>query len=262
MNNWSHLTNDRLRRKTVRASSSMAKSKIDIARLWGFADPREIPAYSTAEAAHYLCMPQQTVRAWVYGTSYGQRGHKRRFKPVIQLPVPDTLLLSFFNLAEVHVLRALRTKHEIKLPLIRKALDFVNERFGWERPLLQQDFKTDGVRLFVDHLGKLVEASAGGQTMMQEVMAHLERLDWEDNIVARLYPFTRPSPLNAPKSVIIDPRHSFGRPILAEARIATAVIAQRYKAGESVHSLADDYGCDHLEIEEGIRCELRLSAAA
>lgn len=240
----------------------MAKSKIDIAKLWDFDDPREVPAYSTADAAHYLCMPQETVRAWVRGTSYGTRGHKRRFRPVIQFPVADTPLLSFFNLAEVHVLRALRTKHEIRLPVIRKALDFVKEKYGWERPLLQQDFKTDGVRLFVDHLGKVVEASAGGQIIMESVMAHLERLEWENNLVARLYPFTRLSPLNAPKSVIIDPRHSFGRPILAEARIATAVIAERYKGGESIDALADDYGCDHLEIEEGIRCELRLSAAA
>jgi uncharacterized protein (DUF433 family) len=240
----------------------MAKSKIDIAAVWGFDDPRDVPAYSVAEAAHYLCMPQQTVRAWVRGTSYTHSGKRMQFKQVIQLPVQEVSLLSFFNLAEVHVLRALRTKHEIKLPLIRKSLDYVEKELGWKRPLLQQEFKTDGVRLFVEKLGKLVDASAQGQMMMREVMVHLERLEWEDNVVARLYPFTRPDPANAPKSVIIDPRHSFGRPILTEARIATAVIAERYKAGESISSLADDYGCGHLEIEEGIRCELRLSTAA
>jgi len=240
----------------------MATSKVNIAEVWECADPREAPAYSIAEAAHYLCMPKQTVRAWVLGTSYTHKGTRRRFKQVIRLPQRRSSLLSFFNLAEVHVLRALRTTHGIKLPIIRKALDYVTDEFGWERPLLEQEFKTDGVRLFVEKLDKLVEASPGGQVVMQEVMAHLERLEWENHVVARLYPFTRPDPMNAPKSVIIDPRYSFGRPILTASRIATAVIGERYKAGETIGALADDYGCSPLDIEEGIRCELRLNAAA
>jgi len=240
----------------------MPKSKIDIAALWGLRDPREAPAYSVTEAAQYLCMPKQTIRAWVQGTSYSHKGSKRRFHPVIQLPASGTLLLSFFNLTEVHVLRALRTRHAIQLPLIRKALQYVKLEFGWDRPLIQQEFKTDGVRLFVEKLGRLVDASGGGQLVMREVMVHLERLEWENNLVARLYPFTRLDPVGGPKSALIDPRYSFGRPILAGSRITTALIAERYKAGESIEALADDYGCSHLEIEEGIRCELRLGTAA
>ena len=60
---------------------------------------------------------------------------------------------------------------------------------------------------------------------------------------------------------MIDPYVSFGRPSLTSSDIATAVIAERYKAGDSVDELADDYGCVRLEIEEAIRCELRIEAA-
>lgn len=44
--------------------------------------------------------------------------------------------------------------------------------------------------------------------------------------------------------------------------IPTAVIAERYKAGESIQDLAADYGRAPEEIEEAIRCELRLAEAA
>jgi uncharacterized protein (DUF433 family) len=54
---------------------------------------------------------------------------------------------------------------------------------------------------------------------------------------------------------------SFGRPVLAGTGIPTAVIAERYKAGESMDDLADDYGRRRLEIEEAIRCELSVEAA-
>ncbi len=77
----------------------------------------------------------------------------------------------------------------------------------------------------------------------------------------RLYPFTRPGDLDQPRAVVIDPRVSFGRPVLAGTGIATAVIAERYKAGESTAELAQDYGREQAEIEEAIRCERKLEAA-
>jgi uncharacterized protein (DUF433 family) len=170
--------------------------------------------------------------------------------------------LSFFNLVETHALRSLRVIHGIDLPKIRMALDYVKKKLGWPRPLIHEGFKTDGIGLFVDHLGRLIEVSAGGQIVMREVMTHLERIEWENRIAARLYPFTRLNTENAPKSVFIDPRFSFGRPILKESHISTAVIAERYKAGDSIDELAEDYGCTRLEIEEAVRCELPLPAAA
>jgi hypothetical protein len=40
---------------------------------------------------------------------------------VIELPDRSHNLLSFYNLAEAHVLRALRTEYGVLLPIIRKA---------------------------------------------------------------------------------------------------------------------------------------------
>jgi uncharacterized protein (DUF433 family) len=49
--------------------------------------------------------------------------------------------------------------------------------------------------------------------------------------------------------------------VLAGTGIPTAIIAERYKAGEEIGALADDYGRPTLEIEEAIRCELYTRAA-
>jgi len=59
-------------------------------------------------------------------------------------------------------------------------------------------------------------------------------------------------PLRIPK-YIIDPYVYFGRPVLVGTGIPTAVIADRYKAGDSVDDLANDYGRQWLEIEEATR---------
>ena len=61
--------------------------------------------------------------------------------------------------------------------------------------------------------------------------------------------------------MVIDPFVSFGRPVLAGTGIVTAVLAERFKAGESVEELAKDYGRTALDIQEALRCELPLEAA-
>ena len=40
-------------------------------------DPRLVPAYSVAEAAHYLRMPEGTLRSWVAGSSRGKASDRR-----------------------------------------------------------------------------------------------------------------------------------------------------------------------------------------
>jgi uncharacterized protein (DUF433 family) len=60
--------------------------------------------------------------------------------------------------------------------------------------------------------------------------------------------------------VVIDPGRGFGLPILEGPGISTAVVAERFKAGESMDELADDYGCSPLEVSEAIRFELPEAA--
>ncbi len=243
----------------------MAKLKFDPTKTLGFVDPWETPTYGIPEAAHYLRMPPATLRSWVLGRDYPTEGGKKWFKPLIEIADSTNRLLSFVNLAEAHVLDACRRFHQIRMDKIRPAIDFVAEKFGSRHPLVDRQFETNGVSLFVTRYGELIDASAGGQAVMRDlVQQHLERLERDDGRIARLYPFTRPAPgANSPRSVFIDPRVSFGRPVLANVHIATAAIAERYSAGELIDHLAQDYGCERLDVEEAIRCELRpLDAAA
>ena len=250
------------------ARCPVVKLRFDIRQFADFDDPRDVPIYGIREAAHYLQVPPSTLRSWVAGRDYpvekGRR--KKRFQPLIELPDAKMLWLSFSNLAEAHVLSAFRREHNVPLPAIRAALEFVTKRYGWRRPFIEQEFKTDGVVLLIEELGRhgsIVDASAQGQLVMRKVVeAHLKRLEWENRLVSRLYPFTTARQLRGPKSVMMDPRYSFGRPILRNCHIPTAMIAERYKAGESVDDLADDYGCPRRDIEEALRCELSMKTAA
>jgi uncharacterized protein (DUF433 family) len=241
----------------------MAKLRFDPAKSSEFSTPLETPTYGIPEAAHYLRMPAATLRDWLLGCPYSVKHgtEKRRSRPLIDLADKDAKLLSFINLAEAHVLCAFRRTHNVPLENIRLALDFVTAHFGWQRPLVQQEFATDGVGMFVERFGHLVDAATGQIGIRSILEAHLRRLERNEFGVFRLYPFTRPNfPDDNPKSVFIDPIVGFGRPVLAIAKIPTASLVERYLAGEAIEHLARDYDCETLDIQEAIRCEWNAAA--
>jgi uncharacterized protein (DUF433 family) len=226
--------------------------------LYGGTDSRDIPAYSISDAARYLRIPAGTIRSWTVGRYYPTLNGSNFFKPLIPIRNLKPRLLSFTNLVEVHVLRAIRKHHQIQLDKVRIALDFLEEQFQVSHPLARERFLTDGVDLFIERYGSLINASKSVQTELKDAFnAHLERIEPDDTGLAiRLYPFTRSHEEDNPRIVVIDPRIAFGRLVIAETGITTRVLAERYQAGDSIDELADDYDCDRLKIEEAIRCEL------
>ena len=225
-------------------------------------DPRLLPAYAVAEAAHYLRMPDGTLRSWVVGRWYPVAGQSKRSRPLIHLDDPQGQYLSFINLVEAHVLAAIRRRHGVKLPKVRTALDYVKGQFKIERPLIDQTFQTDGLDLFVERYGDLINASREGQQAMKEIISvYLKRIERDaKGLPIKLYPFTRDTESDAarksdPRVVVMNPAVSFGRPVIAGTGIPVSSIYERYKAGDSVANLAQDFNLETGAIEEAIRCE-------
>lgn len=227
-------------------------------------DPREAPSYGILEAAHYLNIPKATLRSWVLGRNYPTNHGAQSFRPLLTIADEKHKLLSFINLVEAHVLAAIRRKHNIELPKIRSALEYTQSKLGVARPLAEQQFETDGVNLFVEKLGELISVSENGQHAMRAILiTHLKRIERDPRgVPIKLFPFTRSTRNNDERqAIVIDPSISFGRPSLSNTGIPTAILAERYKAGDSIDSLAEDYGARRDAIEEAIRCELELKAA-
>jgi len=220
-------------------------------------DRRELPAYSIAEAAHYLTVPEGTVRYWSTGQG--------KYAPLIEISSLQPALLSFINLVELHVLAAIRRKHTVPMPKVRSAIEYLSKNTDSVRdkrhPLISKQLETNGLDLFIQRYGELLNISQDGQIAMREVMsAALHRIERDAHgIPIKLYPYTRSSIHAAPAMVVIDPALSAGRPVIAGTGLATEVIAERYKAGESIEELARDYERDEKEIEEAVRCELQAA---
>lgn len=231
-------------------------------------DPREMPAYTLADAAHYLKLSLPTLRSWVRGRKYPTAKGEVSFAPLVKLPDRNSPMLSFVNLVEIHVLDAIRSKHNVPLINVRRAIAYLEKHHESGHPLAEQWFQTDGIDLFVEKYGQIINVSRDGQIEMKEIIqAYLHRIERDPKgIPVRLYPFLLKRRLEEaekePKLVVIDPRISFGRPVIAGTGIPTEVVAERYEAGDSMAELAEDYGRKASEIEATIRYEFARRQAA
>ena len=224
-------------------------------------DVRELPAYSIADAAGYLRLPVSTLRSWVLGQNYRVGDQHKFFKPVIDIADRKERQLSFIHLVEAFVLAGIRRQHEIPLPKVRKAVDYLRRTFNSNRPLSDEQFQTDGVDLFVEKMGSLIGATQEGQIQMRDIIrGRLERVHRDPKgIPEKIVLFPARPDTKGSADVVIDPRLSFGRPVLDRLGVRTAILAERFDAGDSIEVLAREYEAPPEAIQNAIRCERRAA---
>ena len=207
------------------------------------------PAYSCLQAAQYAGVPTATLRSWS-----GPEG----------LIVPAGASgYSFNNLAEAHVLKAMRKLHKLPLQSIRRALKELAEIRNTAHPLLDQAFETDGVDLCIRDKEGITNLSKHSQKEIREFVAlYLERIERNSQgAVSQLFPFIVAETGYEPRSISINPSVSFGKPVLSGTGISTSVIVGRFNARDSIADLAAEYEVHISVLEDAIRWESRLKAA-
>ena len=189
------------------------------------------------------------MKAWVSGYTRRNRvtGAERRYRPIIVPADANKNLLSFYNLAEAHVLRSTRER-DVPLSNVRRAMEFIRKHLDTEHPLISNDFATSGKDLFVEHLGQTINASKDGQIAMRTILSdYLRRIDRDAaGMPVQFSPFHS-------VHLTINPKISSGSPVIRGSGIMVAVVAARKESGEPVPELARDLGLSVLDIEEAIR---------
>ena len=227
------------------------------ARRTALDDLRNQPAYTLSEAARYLRLPPATLRSWVVGRAYPTAKGDGQFRPVIRPAQSAPPLLSFWNLIEAHVLRALRVDHAVALKAVRTAVSFAERELGLDHLLRRPELRSRGGELFIERYGQLINLSASGQLAMKELLdAHLRRVVWDtQNNPYRLYPFLAAGLTSDAMPIAIDAGIAFGRPVLAAHGISTIAIVERVDAGERPEDIAADYGLATADVSTAVLYE-------
>jgi uncharacterized protein (DUF433 family) len=224
--------------------------------LYGGSNPADLPRYTRIDASRATDVPASTIGVWVHGMPFTtSKGIRDRYEPVIALPDPDDPRLSFNNLLEVNVLRALRKVHEVRLKCVREAMENAKIEKDIDRLLIHPNLRTSGGALFLDYYFDLVDLSKSKQMAMRSILEHsLQRVAVDDQLRETFFPLPRLMPSEA-RPIVVSPYVSFGNAILERRGISTYAIRERLDAGEPKAAIVADYDLRDEEFEEAIAYE-------
>jgi uncharacterized protein (DUF433 family) len=220
-------------------------------------DRREWPVYSLAEVSFFLNIPKPTLHSW---TKERVDSKGKIQEPLIVPADRKEVLFSFYNLTEAHILSVTTKVHKVRVPAIRAAIKELQATglATGSHPLLSREFHTDGRDMFIKLLEKTVNLSRSGQLALKPIMdEYLERIERDEAFKPKkLYPSKQ-----AHKIVAMLPTVSSGRPVIDGTGIPVASIWNRYRAGDTVEFIADDYDIAETQVEGAIGYIAQLKAA-
>jgi uncharacterized protein (DUF433 family) len=166
-------------------------------------------------------------------------------------------LLGFRDLIEARIVRELRPLG-IGLPTVRECLARAADVVADSHPFSTRRFKTDGRRIFLevtDNLRStekdpaLIDLKSRQRVFQPIVAPTFVDLAYDAEVASQWWL------LPNKKTIVLDPKRSFGQPIIAENGLSTERVAQAVKAEGSVETVSRLFEVKPALVRDALRFE-------
>lgn len=214
-----------------------------------------MPRYSYADSDYLAGTPRGTSKRWVSGYQYASPRGERISQPPVTPGVQRKDAVSFLELVEIIATGQLKERG-FSLKAIRQIVQNCQDILRVERPLTTLKFKTGGREIFVDAGSHLLEAGKRKRELAwREILEpFLENLDYTQGLASRWWPQGRDG------TVVVDPSYGFGYPVIRNSGVRTEIILERFRAGDEMAEIAEDFNLRPDDVERALRFELLRAA--
>ncbi|HEV7646799.1 MAG TPA: DUF433 domain-containing protein [Actinophytocola sp.] len=206
-------------------------------------DKYQDPLLTPRETARHLRIPESTMYYWLSEHAAGAP-LVHRVEPVKR----GRPSVPFVAVIEAYVLRTLRADLGLKKSTVREAAEAIRQEFDTPYGLATRRIVTDGIDIFIEYAGRELARAADGQHPIKEMIeGDLRYISWdiEDDTPSRL----RLRQYSDIAPVIIDPRFAWGAPVIEANRVPVDTVVDLWRSGESIQTVADEYGLTHEQAE-------------
>ncbi len=210
--------------------------------------------YTISDISNILNLPNHRIRYWInvfwddklskiseIKYSWGEKQDKA---------------VDFYTLIEFHTFYKLR-QLGISTNKILKAHSVISKSLKTNFPFASSKILTDGNSiLFSPDIKTIINADETLQYNLKEVIEPFcRKIDFNSDYLADKF-----WPMGKKNSIVVDPQHQFGQPIIKGTNILAETVYRMNKAGESIEFIANLYELNRKNVKDSIEYFNKLVA--
>lgn len=201
--------------------------------------------YTIPDIARILELPYSKIQYWI--NEYWSKEFVSGSKNYISGMSKDRFT-NFHTLIEFYTFSQLRI-HGVSVKNILNAHKIISEQLNTLYPFATSTILTDGKKVFfsTDNEESIIHADISLQfTITSIIKLFCDKIDFHNDLAYRFWPKGKS------KSVVIDPEHQFGQPIIADTNVLAETLFLLNKGGESIKFLSNLYDLPKKKIVDAI----------
>src|SRR2546425_10238237 len=196
--------------------------------------------YTVSEASRLTTVSPQRIRRWLKGYEFKVK-HGRHRSPAVwnsQLePIDHAMALGFLDLLEIRAVDAFISAG-VSWKDLRRIHGEARQWLGSTHPFCTNRFATDGHTIFMElrekNHGVMLWDMRDVQRVFDKIIRpFLKNVEFDSGKVPRRW-----WPRGKKRQVALDPRRSFGHPIIFREGIPTKILARGARANDSIEEVA------------------------
>lgn len=219
--------------------------------------------YSISDAQRFTRISRPKIRHWVRGDlrtgDYGRNSVPPIISPQYE-KIDDKYALGFLDLIELLVINRLKEK-DFTIPLIRIMHENGKKQLKHSHPFAFLELYTAGHDLIAnipdEEVGDMLVSLRNNNVNLKEIVSiYLENIDFSDvkpSISLRWWPIGREN------GIVLDPKRSFGQPIVSERGVPTYILASAVKAEGSPEKTANLYKVSLEHVKKAFEYEVEYT---
>jgi uncharacterized protein (DUF433 family) len=203
--------------------------------------------YTIPDVSRILRLPQNKVRKWLHEFWNNRFAHNSRRK--YSWGEGRDLAVSFLTLIEFYTFFQLR-EHGVSAQKVQLAHNTISNALKTPYPFATSKILTDGRSvLFSPDINSIINADQTLQYNLKEIIIQFcVKIDFNNNYLAqKFFPDGRNS------SVVIDPHHQFGQPIIEKTNVPVKTLFNFHQGGEKIHSICSLYDLSEKQVKDALK---------
>lgn len=202
--------------------------------------------YTVPDISRILGLPYSKIQYWI--KEYWSKEFTSNSNLYIQGYNKDRTA-NFYTLIEFYTFSQLRI-HGVAKKSIINAHNIIAQQLGVKYPFATSTILTDGKRVFFspnNDSDSIIYADKTLQYAITGIIKHFcEKIDFKNDMAYRFWPQGKK------KSVVIDPEHQFGQPVISETNVLAETLFLLNKGGESIKFLTSLYNLPRNKVVDAI----------